>query len=842
MQLSRVAKVLIGALLVCGSAMFGQTSVTSQLNSAQTISFDAIPSQILGVSPFPVVAQASSGLPVTIASTTTSVCATSGSLVLLLTAGSCSITASQSGNGSYLPATPVTKTFTIAVANLSGSFIAAPGGPIPTGTYPFAVTVADFNNDGNQDLATSDRSGNIGVFLGNGSGGFAAVTGSPFATGSTTVAIGLVAGDFDADGNQDIAVANYTDGTVTVMMGNGTGALSVASGSPITTGSFPTSIAVGDFNSDGIEDLAVTNYGYSNVSILLGNGSGGFTLVGTPVQAGSGAGGVAVGDFNGDGIQDLAVADLIGNAVTILLGNGSGSFAATAGSPIATGSVPLVVVAGDFNHDGHQDIAVANQGASTVSVFLGNGAGVFTAAPGSPFTVGASPYSLVAADFNGDGIQDLATVNYLGNNVTVLLGNGSGSFTAASTSPLAVGGGPGWVAVGDFNRDGIVDLATVNGLDNDVTVFLGLKPGTAPQTIAFGPLSNQPIGTLPYAIGATASSGLPVSFNSNNTSICMVSGNTVTVLMSGGCSITATQTGSAVYAVAAPVTQKFTVLFNDVSPTASYYNEVNTFAQYGITAGCGSNNFCPELNVTRDQMAIFIVRAIYGNDNFTYNTTPYFTDVTPSTFGFKWIQKLKDLAITSGCTATTYCPGLVVTRDQMAVFIIRARLGLYLAGGQSPLFTYPATPYFTDATASNEFAFPWIQRMKLDKITSGCTVTAYCPSLAVTRGDMAVFIMRGAFNQYLPTGTPLLTQISPSTLAPGASDTFTITGTDTNFVQGTTQLSPIPGLTIGTISVTSATTMTVQLTASSGAVTQPYSILATTGSEQDVLPNGLVIQ
>ena len=99
----------------------------------------------------------------------------------------------------------------------------------------------------------------------------------------------------------------------------------------------------------------------------------------------------------------------------------------------------------------------------------------------------------------------------------------------------------------------------------------------------------------------------------------------------------------------ASVTQRFTVLFNDVPASASYYNEVNTFAQLGITAGCGNNNFCPELNVTRDQMAIFIVRSIYGNDNFTYNTTPNFSDVTPSTFGFKCIQKLKDLGITSSC-------------------------------------------------------------------------------------------------------------------------------------------------------------------------------------------------
>ena len=924
MQLSRIGKVLCATVFLYGSGLFGQTSFVGEVSSAQTISFDAIPNQILGVSPFAIVAQASSGLPVTIVSNTTSVCTTSGTLVMLVTAGTCSITASQPGNGSYLPATPVTKTFTISVAHVSGSFTAAPGGPFAAGTYPFMAAVGDFNNDGIQDLVASDRTGNISVLLGNGSGGFTAATGSPFTTGVSGIAIGIVVGDFNGDGNQDIAVANYQNSTITVMLGNGTGALAVTSGSPISTGSFPAAMAIGDFNGDGRQDLAVANFGYDNVSILLGDGQGGFNLAGTPVQAGAGAGGLAVGDFNGDGIQDLAVADVSGSAVTILLGNGSGGFTATGASPIAVGSVPLGVVTGDFNRDGHQDIAVSNQGDDTVTVLLGNGAGVFTAASGSPFAVGLSPYGLVAGDFNGDGIQDLATADYSAYNVTLLLGSGSGAFTIASISPLAVGAGPGSVAVGDFNHDGITDIATANGLDSDITVLLGYAPGStaqmitfgaigsvsfgaspitvnptsnsglavslvsaAPavctvsgytitivaggkcsvvasqqgnatyaaaatvtqsftvsslsQTISFGPLGNQSNTAAPFGISATASSGLTVSFTSNTPTFCTVNGSTVSILGSGGCSITATQAGNADYSAAAPVTQKFTILFNDVSSGATYYNEVNTFAQFGITNGCGSNDFCPDADVTRDEMAIFIVRAVYGNDNFTYNTTPYFTDVTPSTFGFKWIQKLKDLGITSGCTATTYCPGETVTRDQMAIFIIRARLGLYLAG-PSPLFTYPSTPYFTDATSTNEFAFPWIQRMRLESITSGCTATTYCSSEPVTRGEMAVFIMRGAFNQYLPAGTPILTQISPGTLSAGASDTFTITGSNTHFVQGTTQISPIPGVTIGTITVSSATSMTVQLTASTSAVKQPYSILAITGSEQAVLPNGLVIQ
>jgi trimeric autotransporter adhesin len=360
------------------------------------------------------------------------------------------------------------------------------------------------------------------------------------------------------------------------------------------------------------------------------------------------------------------------------------------------------------------------------------------------------------------------------------------------------------------------------------------------QAITFGPLSDQALGSTPPALSATASSGLTVTFTSNTPNVCTVSGTTVTILISGGCSITATQAGNSSVAAAPPVTQGFTVYFSDVTSADYYYAAVDLLAQYGITAGCATDDFCATEAVTRAEMAIFMVRAVYGGDNFTASTTPYFTDVQPGGFGFQWIQKLHELGITSGCAAGMYCPNDSVTRDEMAIFIMRVRLGLALAGS-NPTFTYSSTPWFTDVPTT-DFAFPWVQRMKEENITSGCTATTYCPDDPVMRGEMAIFIMRGAFNQLLPPGTPVLTQISPATLAAGASGTYTITGANTNFVQGTTTLSPIPGVTIGTITVTSPTTLTVQLAAAANAVAQPYSILAITGTEEDVLPNGLAIQ
>ena len=154
-------------------------------------------------------------------------------------------------------------------------------------------------------------------------------------------------------------------------------------------------------------------------------------------------------------------------------------------------------------------------------------------------------------------------------------------------------------------------------------------------------------------------------------------------------------------------------------------------------------------------MAVFVVRAVFGGDNFTYNQTPYFTDVPAGSTYFKWIQAMRDLGITTGCGTGVYCPNDPVTRGQMAVFIIRARYGAATAFNSSP------TPLFTDVPASNIF-FTWIQKMRQVGITTGCGANVYCPNDPVTRGQMAVFVMRGAFNQLLPAGTPVVAAVSPA--------------------------------------------------------------------------------
>ena len=245
-------------------------------------------------------------------------------------------------------------------------------------------------------------------------------------------------------------------------------------------------------------DLAVTNFGSNNVSILLGNGTGSFGTA-TNFTAGTEPISVAVGDFNGDTILDLAVVNGGSNNVSILLGTGTGSlFGIT--TNFGVGTAPVSVAVGDFNADTILDLAVANFGSSNVpsniSILLGTGtSSLFGTA--TNFGVGISPRSVAVGDFNGDTVLDLAVANQLSNNVSILLGTGTGSLFGTATN-FEVGIGPRFVAVGDFNGDTILDLAVTNVISNNISILLGTGTGSL-----FGTATNFEVGTQPasFAIG-----------------------------------------------------------------------------------------------------------------------------------------------------------------------------------------------------------------------------------------------------------------------------------------------------------------------------------------------------
>jgi hypothetical protein len=320
---------------------------------------------------------------------------------------------------------------TVLLGNSDGTFSAGPTFPV-AGQDEGSAVVADFNRDGKADLAITLTDVNqVLVLLGNGDGTF-----TPLQTIPVSGVGAIATGDFNGDHKADLVVLSSGTQSVNILLGNGDGTF--VAQTPITVSGFPDSVAIGDFNNDGKTDLAViTNNGVSAATVLLGNGDGTFTVVSSIPTPGVVMISIAAGDFNGDGILDLAVSNEIGGAqrgalppgsITILLGHGDGTFTPTAAS-LVTGANPMSVTVTDFNGDGKLDLAVTDSVDNAVSVFLGNGDGSFAQALNLP--TGAGPIFVTAADFNGDGIPDLVTANndgpvFTGNNdgtVSVLLGH-----------------------------------------------------------------------------------------------------------------------------------------------------------------------------------------------------------------------------------------------------------------------------------------------------------------------------------------------------------------------------------------------------------------------------------
>jgi VCBS repeat-containing protein len=285
-----------------------------------------------------------------------------------------------------------------------------------------------------------------------------------FAAGNSPVSVAT--GDFNADQDPDLAVANAFDGTVSVLLGSTAGGFSgptnFAAGSPYV-------VAVGDFNRDGDPDLVVANHEFpGSLSVLVGGLGGSFSSPST-IASGTGTAAVAVGEFNQDGDPDLAVADYDTGRVLVLLGSSGVTF----GSPtrVGTGVDPVSVAVGEFNQDGDPDLAVAEE-SGQVRVLLGGPGGGFTGPTAvlSGSQVLAGPSSVAVGDFNRDGDPDLAVANRNWNRVTVLLGGPGGSFGSPNNVPT--GTLPASVAVADFNADGNPDLTTAHPTTNNVAVLL----------------------------------------------------------------------------------------------------------------------------------------------------------------------------------------------------------------------------------------------------------------------------------------------------------------------------------------------------------------------------------
>ncbi len=535
------------------------------------------------------------------------------------------------------------------------------------------------------------------------------------------------------------------------------------------TGILPFSIALGDFNGDGIRDLAVANVNSNSVSVLLGNGDGTFQTH-VDYTVGTGPASVAVGDFNGDGKLDLAVANQNSNTVSILLGNGNGTFQTHV--DYAVGSASRSVAAGDFNGDGKLDLATANQNSNNVSILLGNGNGTFQTHV--DYAVGSGPFYVAVGDFNGDSKLDLAVANFSSNNVSILLGNGNGTFQ--THVDYAVSSNPDRVLVGDFNGDGMLDLAVVSISSNYVSILLNTSTCTAFTPTSTNTPTNTPTNTstptntpaptdtpggptdTPIAATATPTNtstptdtptdtstptntpaptetpGGPTDTPAPPTSTPLATDTPLPTNTPGG----PTDTPSA----ATPTPTDCANPFADVNGNV-FYTAIHYLNCRGVINGTDATHYSPAGTSTRGQFAKVVVLG-FGIASYTPTGSPDFSDVPTSYFAYLYIESGFHAGILSGfdqasCQAAgqpypCYLPNRPITRGQLTKLVVNA--------AHYPFYTPTSGPTFADVPPSNVF-FVSIETAHYKGVINGYIDHTFRPNNNIRRDEMAQIVYKG---------------------------------------------------------------------------------------------------
>lgn len=360
----------------------------------------------------------------------------------------------------------------ILFGNGDGTFQAAP--KYTTGNGPLSPQAGDFNGDGLLDLVVANNfSNNVSLLLNNGDGTFGAKVDYPAGKNAESIAIA----DFNNDGTNDIAVANQNTNVVSLLLGRGNGTFfntTIVGPVIVGSGSVLAGLFDGDTNADVIVVGMSTNF---QAGVLMFHGTGFGTFATPLVSAGPTVGDkLAAGLFNSDTNLDLVVGKTGQNVVQTMLGNGDGTFQSPVNHNVGT-NVSSVAV-GDFNDDTNADIVVAELGCNpctntfvngTISVLLGNGDGTFQDAITHVVSPGEQMFGVKAEDFNGDGIDDVAVTSSLGT-IWILASNGDGTFRPGVQ--FGVQNTPSALVVADLDGDQRPDLATANKAVDTISVLL----------------------------------------------------------------------------------------------------------------------------------------------------------------------------------------------------------------------------------------------------------------------------------------------------------------------------------------------------------------------------------
>lgn len=349
----------------------------------------------------------------------------------------------------------------------------------PVGAHPEGLTVGDFNEDGDLDIATANSdSDDVSVLLGNGNGTFR--SGYSFGVGKSPMF--LTTGDLNLDGTLDLAVAETGANRVVVLFGKGNGFFEDPV--PYPSGKSPTFLTLGDVDGDDDPDMVVVNSGRFghyppfSWSVLLNNGQGAFALtqhVEEQDRQGLFPTGASLADLDEDGLPDLTLTwsqpswRTPNGYVSVLRNQGQGAFSTW--RTIQAGFTLSAVTQTDLDADGHLDLMVASLFTDSIRLLLQVSPGRYTKP--ANMDVGFSPVALEYKDLDGDGYRDLISTNRASDSTSILLGRGDGSFQPSGH--YAVGAVPTAMGVEDFDHDGLPDIVTANSGSDDVSILLSGK-------------------------------------------------------------------------------------------------------------------------------------------------------------------------------------------------------------------------------------------------------------------------------------------------------------------------------------------------------------------------------